>query len=283
MAEKVTAPEIRKMKQRGEKITALTAYDYSFARILDEAGVDILLVGDSLGMVIQGEPNTLSVKIEHVIYHCRAVSRAAQHAHVVADMPFMSFQVSPRQALKNAGRLIKEGGAHAVKLEGGVKSAAKIAAIAGADIPVMGHVGLTPQSLRRLGGFRVQRDEGKLLDDALATEKAGAFALVIECVPADLAQKVTAAVKIPTIGIGAGPGCDGQVQVLHDMLGLFTDFVPKHAKQYARLAETVQEAFCRYAQEVREGTFPTGQESFTMDEGILRELEAPAAKPLPPR
>jgi len=219
-------------------------------------------VGDTVEvhyLIREGEKERVQLFTGTVI---ALAGRGVRRSLLVADMPFMSFQVSPRQALKNAGRLIKEGGAHAVKLEGGVKSAAKIAAIAGADIPVMGHVGLTPQSLRRLGGFRVQRDEGKLLDDALATEKAGAFALVIECVPADLAQKVTAAVKIPTIGIGAGPGCDGQILVSHDLLGLFDDLRPRFVKQYAELGRDLIQAVEAYCREVREGAFPTPEHSF---------------------
>src|SRR5438477_43172 len=209
----VTVPDFRAAKTRGVRLTLLTAYDYTMARLLDGAGVDGILVGDSLGMVVQGHEHCLAVTLDDVIYHTRLVARGARRSLLIADMPFMSFQVSPQQALANAGRLVQEGGAHAVKLEGGVRSAAAIAAIASADIPVMGHVGMTPQSVRRFGGFRVQRDADRLLEDALATEKAGAFAVVVECVPAELARKITAALKIPTIGIGAGAGCDGQVLV----------------------------------------------------------------------
>jgi 3-methyl-2-oxobutanoate hydroxymethyltransferase len=258
----VTVPDFVAAKARGVRLTMLTAYDYTLARLVDAAGVDGLLVGDSLGMVVQGHEHSLGVTLDEVIYHTRMVARGVRRSLLVADMPFMSFQISPQQALENAGRLVKEGGAHAVKLEGGVRSAAAIAAITGADIPVMGHVGLTPQSVRRFGGFRVQRDEAKLLEDALATEQAGAFALVVECVPAEVAQKVTAAVKVPTIGIGAGAGCDGQILVTHDLLGLFDEFRPRFVKQYADLGRDVVKAVEAYCREVRDGTFPAAEHSF---------------------
>src|SRR5437660_8784296 len=252
----ITAPDFLAAKSRGVRLTLLTAYDYTMARLLDTAGVDGILVGDSLGMVVQGHEHSISVTLEEVIYHTRCVARGVRRSLLVADMPFMSFQISPQQALENAGRLLKEGGARAVKIEGGLRSAASIEAIANADIPVMGHVGLTPQSVHRLGGFRVQRDEDKLLEDALATEKAGAFAVVVECVPAEVAQKITAALKIPTIGIGAGVGCDGQILVSYDMLGLFDDLRPRFVKQYADLGSTILHAVEEYCREVREGTFP---------------------------
>jgi 3-methyl-2-oxobutanoate hydroxymethyltransferase len=258
----VTVPDFLAAKARRVRLTMLTAYDYTMARLLDAAGVDGLLVGDSLGMVVQGHDHSLSVTVDEVIYHVRCVARAVRRSLLVADLPFMSYQVSPQQALENAGRLIKEGGAHAVKLEGGTRSAAAIAAITGADIPVMGHIGLTPQSVRRFGGFRVQRDEAKLVEDALATEKAGAFALVVECVPADIAQKITAAVQIPTIGIGAGAGCDGQILVAADMLGLFEDLQPRFVKRYANLGHEVTRAVAAYCREVRDGIFPDAQHSF---------------------
>src|SRR5438093_4865606 len=261
-ARPVTVPDFLSARSRGQRLTLLTAYDYTMARLLDAAGVDGVLVGDSLGMVVQGQPDCLAVTLDEMVYHTRLVVRGARRALVVADMPFMSFQVSPQQALENAGRLIKEGGAHAVKLEGGVRSAASIAAIASADIPVMGHVGLTPQSLRRFGGFRVQRDEAKLMEDALATEQAGAFAVVVECVPVETAQKVTAALKIPTIGIGAGAGCDGQILVTHDMLGLFDDLRPRFVKQYADLGQEIIRAAEGYCREVRDGAFPAAEHSF---------------------
>jgi 3-methyl-2-oxobutanoate hydroxymethyltransferase len=258
----VTVPDFQAAKARGIRLTMLTAYDYTMARLLDRAGVDGVLVGDSLGMVVQGHEHSLQVTLDEVIYHTRMVARGIRRSLLVADMPFMSFQISPQQALENAGRLIKEGNAHAVKLEGGVRSAAAISAITGADIPVMGHIGLTPQSIRRLGGFRVQRDADRLLEDALATEKAGAFALVVECVPTEVAREITAALKIPTIGIGAGNGCDGQILVIHDMLGLFDDLRPRFVKQFAALGGVIQEAVQSYCREVREGTFPDTEHSF---------------------
>ena len=258
----VTVPDFLAAKSRGTRLTMLTAYDYTMARLLDAAGVDGLLVGDSLGMVVQGHEHSLGVTLEEMIYHTKMVARGVKQSLLVADMPFMTFQVSPQRALENAGRLVKEGSAHAVKLEGGVRSAPAIAAITTADIPVMGHIGLTPQSVRRVGGFRVQRDEAKILEDALATEQAGAFALVVECVPVEMAQKITAAVKIPTIGIGAGAGCDGQILVTHDMLGLFDDFKPRFVKQYADLGREVLRAAEAYCREVREGSFPAAEHSF---------------------
>jgi 3-methyl-2-oxobutanoate hydroxymethyltransferase len=261
-AKPVTVPDFIAAKSRGVRLTMLTAYDYSLARLLDLAGVDGILVGDSLGMVVQGHENCLSVTLEEVIYHTRSVARAVRRSLLVADMPFMTYQVSAQQALENAGRLVKEAGAHAVKVEGGVRSAASIAAVAGADIPVMGHIGLTPQSIHRFGGFRVQRDEGRLMEDALATEQAGAFAIVVECVPTETAQKITAALKIPTIGIGAGAGCDGQILVAHDMLGLFDDVRPRFVKRYAELSREVLEAVKNYCGEVRDGSFPGASHGF---------------------
>jgi 3-methyl-2-oxobutanoate hydroxymethyltransferase len=258
----VTVPDFQAAKARGQRLTLLTCYDYTMARILDAAGVDSLLVGDSLGMVVQGQPDALAVTLEEMIYHTRLVVRGVRRSLVVTDMPFMSYQVSPQQALENAGRLIKESGAHAVKLEGGSRSAPAVSAITQADIPLMGHIGLTPQSVRRLGGFKVQRDSARLLDDALAIEAAGAFALVVECVPTDLAARITETVKIPTIGIGAGPRCDGQILVTPDLLGLFTDFKPRFVKQYADLGQEVTRAVEQYCREVREGSFPDAQHSF---------------------
>ncbi len=213
-------------------------------------------------MVVQGHENSLSVTLDEMIYHTKMVVRGAPHCLVIADMPFMSYQVSPQQALENAGRILKEAQAHAVKVEGGRRTAAAIAAITGADIPVMGHVGLTPQSVHRFGGFRVQRDEAKLIDDALAIQEAGAFAVVVECVPAETAAKITEALKVPTVGIGAGAGCDGQVLVAHDMLGLFDDFRPRFAKQYADLGPTIRQAAEAYCQEVRAGSFPGPEHEF---------------------
>jgi 3-methyl-2-oxobutanoate hydroxymethyltransferase len=258
----VTVPDFLAAKARGTRLTMLTAYDYTMARLLDDAGVDSLLVGDSLGMVVQGQPDSLAVTMDEMVYHTRLVARGVRRSLLVADLPFLSYQVSPEQAVFNAGRLVKEGGAHAVKLEGGVRSAAAIAAITAADVPLIGHIGLTPQSVRRLGGFKVQRDADKLLEDALAVEAAGAFAVVVECVPSDVAARITAAVKIPTIGIGAGPHCDGQVLVTPDLLGLFDDLRPRFVKQYADLGGEVRRAVQSYCREVREGTFPAPEHSF---------------------
>jgi 3-methyl-2-oxobutanoate hydroxymethyltransferase len=258
----VTAPDFLAAKSRGTKLTVLTAYDYTGARLLDEAGVDCILVGDSLGMVVQGQPHSLTVTLDEMIYHTRCVARGVKRALIVTDLPFMTFQVNAEQALASAGRLVKEGGAHAVKLEGGVRSAAAIRKIVEAGIPVMGHVGMTPQSVRQFGGFRVQRDEERLLDDAKAVADAGAFAVVLECVPSEIAAKITAAVPIPTIGIGAGPGCDGQVLVFHDFLGMFDELTPKFVKRYAELGAAIRDAATRYFDEVRAGTFPGPEHGF---------------------
>lgn len=258
----VTVPEFAAAKSRGHRLTMLTAYDYTMARLLDDAGVDSLLVGDSLGMVVQGQPDSLGVTLDEMVYHTRLVSRGVRRALLVADLPFMSYQVSPQQALESAGRLVKEGGAQAVKLEGGARSVAAISAITAAEIPLMGHIGLTPQSVRRLGGFKVQRDSERLLADALAVEAAGAFAVVVECVPTDLAARITAALKIPTIGIGAGPACDGQILVTPDLLGLFDDLRPRFVKHYAELGQAVRKAVENYCREVRDGSFPGPEHSF---------------------
>jgi 3-methyl-2-oxobutanoate hydroxymethyltransferase len=261
-ARTVTVPDFLSARARGVRLTMLTAYDCTMARLLDAAGVDGVLVGDSLGMVVQGHDDCLSVTLDEMIYHTRLVARGLKRSLLVADMPFMSFQVSPQQALENAGRLVKEAGAHAVKLEGGVRSAATIAAVVTAEIPVMAHIGLTPQSVRRFGGFRVQRDEARLMDDALAVEQAGAFAVVLECMPSDLAQKITEKLQIPTIGIGAGAGCDGQILVTHDLLGLFDNLRPRFVKQYADVGQTIVQAVKEYCREVREGTFPAAEHGF---------------------
>lgn len=258
----MTVPLFQAAKGKGQKLVVLTAYDYSMARLLDEAGVDCLLVGDSVGMVIQGNPNCLPVTLEEMIYHTRCVARGVKRSLLVTDLPFLTFQVSPRQAVKNAGRLLKEGNAHAVKLEGGERSAETIAAIVRAEIPVMAHVGMTPQSVHHFGGFKVQREEDRLLADAMAVEQAGAFAVVLECVPAATAKKITEKLTIPTIGIGAGVGCDGQVLVLHDMLGLFADFQPRFVKKYADLGAIITQAVQTYGQEVKEGTFPGTEHEF---------------------
>jgi 3-methyl-2-oxobutanoate hydroxymethyltransferase len=266
MADKITVPEIARMKQRGEKITCLTAYDYSFARILDDAGVDILLVGDSLGCVVQGNANTLPVTLEEMIYHTRAVARGRKRALLVGDMPFLSYQVNAEEALRNAGRLLQEGGAEAVKLEGGVVMAATIAKLVQVGVPVMGHIGLTPQSVHSFGGYKIQgkdkRRREAVLRDALAVEEAGAFSVVLEGMPLDLAREITERLAIPTIGIGAGVHCDGQVLVIHDMLGLFDDFRPKFVKRYAELKNVMSGAVKTFINEVREKKFPGEEHSF---------------------
>ena len=259
---RVTTRRLIDMKAAGKAIACLTAYDAITAEILDTAGVDVLLVGDSVGNVIQGHDTTIPVTLEHMIYHTQAVVRVVEHALVVTDMPFMSYQLSPTQALENAGRILRETGAHAVKLEGGLRMAPMIEAIVGADIPVMGHVGLTPQSVRRLGGFRVQRDAAKLLEDAKAVEAAGAFSLVLECVPTAQAAEVSQVLQIPTIGIGAGPHCDGQVLVAHDLLGLTPGKKPRFVRQFGSLWEPASEAAGSFLRAVREGTYPAAAESY---------------------
>jgi 3-methyl-2-oxobutanoate hydroxymethyltransferase len=258
----ITVPEFRAARSRHEKLAVITAYDYTSARLADAAGVDAVLVGDSLGMVVQGHSTSLPVTLRDIIYHTRCVIRGVKRALVVADLPFLTYQVSPRQAIRNAGRLMKEAGAHAVKLEGGIRMAETIRVLVAAGIPVMGHVGLTPQSVHQFGGFKVQRDETQLVADIRAVEAAGAFAVVIESVPAELGGRLTQAVTIPTIGIGAGVGCDGQVLVFHDMMGLFTDFKPKFVKRYAELGGQVVSAVETYCREVRDGTFPGPEHSF---------------------
>lgn len=266
MGRKMTVPEVRSMKERGEKIVCLTAYDYCFARILDESGIDLLLVGDSLGSVVQGHDSTLPVTVDDIIYHTRAVIRGRKRALVVSDMPFMTFQLGVDDAKRNAGRLIQEGGAESVKLEGGVTQAATIEALVKMGVPVMGHVGLTPQSVHQFGGYRVQgrgeADARNILDDALAVEQAGAFAVVLEGIPVQLAREITRRVSIPTIGIGAGMHCDGQILVVHDMLGLFDDFMPKFVKRYANLKDTIGGAVRSYMEEVRTEAFPAEEHAF---------------------
>ncbi|MDI6796213.1 MAG: 3-methyl-2-oxobutanoate hydroxymethyltransferase, partial [Desulfatibacillaceae bacterium] len=246
MMEKVTVTVLAGMKAAGQKITALTAYDFPFARMVDESGVDIILVGDSVGMVVQGETSTLPVTMDQMIYHTRIVARGVKRAMVVGDMPFMSYQASISLAVENAGRFLKEAGAAAVKLEGGASVARTIEAIAAAGIPVQAHIGLTPQSVHQMGGFKVQRQEDKLLDDAKKVQDAGAFSVVLEGIPFAISQKITASLAIPTIGIGAGADCDGQILVLHDLLGLNEGHVPKFAKQYAQLAQAARAALGEY-------------------------------------
>ncbi|MFR7986202.1 3-methyl-2-oxobutanoate hydroxymethyltransferase [Zhenpiania hominis] len=273
---KNTTATFKKAKEEKQKITMLTAYDYSFAKLMDEAGINSILVGDSVGMVCLGYEDTLPVTMEDMIHHTKAVARGAKNALVVADMPFMSYQTSVYDAVVNAGRLIKEGGAQAVKLEGGFEVTEQIKAIVDASIPVVAHIGLTPQSVNAFGGFKVQgKSEAaaqKLLDEARAVEKAGAFAVVMECVPAKLAAKITEELSIPTIGIGAGAGCDGQVLVYQDMLGLFSDFTPKFVKQFANVGEIVKGAFEGYIREVQEGTFPAQEHTFKIDDEVLDKL-----------
>jgi 3-methyl-2-oxobutanoate hydroxymethyltransferase len=267
---KVTIHTLRQMKARGEKIAMLTAYDATFARLLDEAGADALLVGDSLGMVIQGHETTLPVTLDEIAYHCRAVVRGARRAHVVGDMPFMSYQASIEQGLTSAGKLMKEGGCHSIKLEGGAIHAELVKRMVSAGIPVMGHIGLTPQSFHQMGGFKVQgRDPGgreRLLSDARTLEAAGAYAIVLEAIPADIAHDITAALSIPTIGIGAGTGCDGQVLVSYDALGMDESFKPRFVRHYATLGATIKEAIGHYVTDVRAGGFPSDAESFTVAE-----------------
>lgn len=251
----MTVPQFVESKQRGRRLSVLTAYDYLWAGILDAAGVDAILVGDSLGMVVQGKRTTLPVTLEEIIYHAEMVVRAVQRALVIVDMPFLSFHISPEDALRNAGAILKRTGASAVKLEAGIHQADTIRALTAADIPVMAHVGLKPQSVLKLGGYKIQRDERRLIDDARAAQDAGAFGIVLECIPAGVAKTITAELQIPTIGIGAGPHCDGQVLVTQDMLGL-TNFRPRFVKQFAQLREAVSTAVRQYAAAVREGTFP---------------------------
>jgi 3-methyl-2-oxobutanoate hydroxymethyltransferase len=266
MDRKITILDIQKMKQSREKITVLTSYDYPLTRIISDAGVDMVLVGDSVGVVVAGHENTQPVTLEEMIYHTRAVCRANPRSLVVADMPFLSYQIDLRDARLSAGRLIKEGGAEAVKLEGGVNMQETIRAIVSMDIPVVGHIGLTPQSIYRMGGYRVQGKQEeqaeRLLEDARAVEEAGAFALVLEGIPLDLARRITDELSIPTIGIGAGPHCDGQVLVIHDILGLCEKYSPKFVKRYADLGPIIAEAVAGYVREVKEGTFPDEEHSF---------------------
>ena len=258
MTTQVTTSTFMKMKQQGKKITTLTAYDYPFARLLDEAGVDSILVGDSLGMVVQGRQTTLPVTMDEMLYHTAMVARACQRALVVGDMPFMSYQGSLNAAVENAGRFLKEAGASAVKLEGGADVCPVITALAKAGIPVQAHIGLTPQSVHQMGGFKVQRDEERLLKDAKDVETAGAFSVVLEGIPSPISEKITQALKIPTIGIGAGPLCDGQVLVLHDMLGINDRFLPKFVKKYADLAAEARKGVAAYIDDVQQGRFPSG-------------------------
>ena len=273
---KNTAATFAAAKAKGEKLSMLIAYDYSTAKLEDESGINGILVGDSLGNVVLGYEDTVSVTMEDMIHHGAAVARGAKNALVVVDMPFMSYEVTVEEAVRNAGRLMKEGRAGAVKLEGGVRVAEQIRAIVKAGIPVMGHIGLTPQSINVFGGFKVQGKSEEaaraLLADAKAVEEAGAFAVVIEAIPAALAQMITDAVSIPTIGIGAGAGCDGQILVYQDMLGMFSDFTPKFVKRYANVGEVMREAFANYAAEVASGAFPTEEHTYKIKDDVLEKL-----------
>ena len=274
---KITPVDVQAMKREGKRIAMLTAYDYPTALLEDRAGIEIILVGDSLGMTVLGYENTVPVTMEEMIHHTKAVTRGAKHALIIGDMPFMSYNASDRDAILNAGRFMKEGGADAVKLEGGAGVKETVRAIVKAGIPVMGHIGLTPQTISMLGGFKVQGKDAqaaqKIIDDALSLEDAGAFSVLLEAVPAPIAKRVTERLKVPTIGIGAGVHCDGQVLVVHDMLGLFDRFTPKFAKRYVNLSEPMLKAFESYREEVLKGTFPTDQHSFHMDEKELSKVK----------
>ena len=277
---RVTINDIKEMKRRKEKIPMLTAYDYVTAKIVDEAGVPLILVGDSLGMVMLGYESTIPVTMDEMIHHTKAVVRGAKRALVVGDMPFMTYHVSVADALHNAARFIQEGGAQAVKLEGGEVVAEKVRRLVECGIPVMGHIGLTPQSMHQLGGFKVQgkvlEQARKLLNDAVVLEQSGAFTIVLECTPAPLSRLITEQVGIPTIGIGAGPDCDGQVQVISDILGLYTEFVPKHAKRFANLGQQVRNAVSTYISEVKSVSFPTMEHSYAMDESLIDAIASEA-------
>lgn len=273
---KTTVATLKEKKLAGEKVTMLTAYDYSTAKLMDNAGIEMLLVGDSLGNVILGYENTLSVTMEDMIHHTFAVARGAENAMVVADMPFMSYQTSVYDAVVNAGRLIKEGHAHAVKLEGGKSVCLQIRAITEASIPVVAHIGLTPQSVNAFGGFKVQGKDAenaeRLIEEAKAVQEAGAFAVVMECVPAKLAEYITSQVSITTIGIGAGAGCDGQVLVYQDMLGMFPDYKPKFVKKFADVGSIMTQAFSDYIKEVKDGTFPAEEHTFGISDDVMKKL-----------
>ncbi len=273
---RITVRDFQKMTDAGEKIAVLTAYDATSAFLAEAAGATALLVGDSLGMVVQGHSSTIPVTLEQSIYHAQMVVRSTQRAMIIGDLPFMSYKISTEQAMTSAARMMQEGGVGAVKLEGGEYVAASIQRIVQAGIPVMGHVGLTPQSVNQFGGFRVQGKDiftaQQLLQDALAIEAAGAFSIVLELIPTELAQEISERLRIPTIGIGAGPNCDGQVQVYHDLLGLHPSFGPRHSKQYANAGKVIQDALSRFVEEVKVGQFPTSENSSTMSAEVLAEI-----------
>jgi 3-methyl-2-oxobutanoate hydroxymethyltransferase len=281
---RVTIRDLSRMKRNGEKIPMITAYDYTSAQLVERAGIPLILVGDSLGQVVLGYDSTVPVTMDEMVHHIKTVVRGTQRAHVVGDLPFLSYHADVPEAVRNAGRLLKEGGAQSVKLEGGRTQAETVSRIVESGIPVMGHIGLTPQAVNQLGGYRVQgrslKDAVRLMEDARALEEAGAYAIVLECVPAQLAQMITERVGVPTIGIGAGAGCDGQVQVFHDMMGLYQDFTPKHARQYAQLGQTVVDATRSYVQDVENEQFPDDSESFKLSESVLEALSEYSAKPV---
>lgn len=277
MKSKFTVSSFLQAKANKEKITMLTAYDYSMAKIVNDAGIDAILVGDSLGMVVQGYESTLEVTMDDMVYHCRAVARGAENALIVGDMPFLSYHVSVEDAVRNAGRLIQEGKAQAVKLEGGVEQVANVTAIVKAQIPVMGHIGLTPQSVNMFGGFKVQGKDTvqaqKVIDDALALEAAGVFAIVLEGIPEKLATLITEKISVPTIGIGAGRYCDGQVLVIHDLLGMYSGQSPKFSKRYAALNETIKDSVTAYVTDVKTAQFPEEKHTFTIDDAVIAALQ----------
>jgi len=274
---RVTINQIKEMKQKGEKIVMLTSYDYSTARLVESIGIPMILVGDSLGMVVLGYETPIPVTMDVMIHHTKAVVRGTSKAMIIGDMPFMTYHTSTEDALRNAARFIQEAGAQAVKLEGGITVAATVKRIVDCGIPVMGHLGLTPQSVYQLGGLKVQAKSleaaKRLIEDSVVLEQAGAFAIVLEAIPFKLAALITKKISIPTISIGAGPYCDGQVQIINDILGLFTEFVPKHAKQYVKMADIMSGAITQYYNEVRAGQFPTEKHSFIIDEAVFKELE----------
>lgn len=274
---RVTINQIKEMKQKGEKIVMLTAYDYATSKLVEDVGIPMILVGDSLGMVVLGYETPIPVTMDVMLHHTKAVVRGTSKAMIIGDMPFMTYHISVEDALRNAARFIQEAGAQAVKLEGGITVAEKVKRIVECGIPVMGHLGLTPQSVHQLGGLKVQAKSleaaKKLLDDAQALEQAGVFAIVLEAIPYRLASLVSQKVSVPTIGIGAGPGCDGEVQIINDILGLFTEFVPKHTKQYIKLTDIMSSALTEYYNEVKSGKFPTEKNSYIIDEAVLAGLD----------
>ena len=281
---RVTIRDLKRMKRDGERIPMITAYDYTSACLVEKAGIPLILVGDSLGQVMLGYDSTVPVTMNDMVHHTKTVVRGAQKAHIVGDLPFLSYHTSVFDAMRNAGRLLKEGGAQSVKLEGGQSQAETVSRIVESGIPVMGHIGLTPQSVNQLGGYRVQGKSLKaalqLMEDARALEEAGAYAIVLECVPAPLARMISERVAVPTIGIGAGAGCDGQVQVFHDLLGLYQDFVPKHARRYANMGDAVVQATSDYINDVRSGQFPSDKESYTLGRKVLDALTDHSTSPV---